>query len=156
MSWKVQSYIWPIVMPASEKWTLLCLGNHCGDDGSNAFPSIETIALETGLSTSTVRRALKSLLDQGIIEVQAKATNRRPVTYAITFRGVTTTPLESLGVSPRQSRGVKVIPLGVSPRHPNHKEPFIETTTAISKKEKSGIPADARALLNPIFRDRSV
>jgi DNA-binding transcriptional MocR family regulator len=139
----------------SEKFTLLALGNHCADDGSNAFPSVATIALHSGLSERTVKRALQALLDRGIIEVQAKATNRRPTTYAITFRGDTMTPQEGLGVTNRHARGDNGTPLGVTQCHPNHNEPFIEPATAISKKV-SRKPDNLREMLNPIFRDRAI
>ena len=150
MSWKIQSLIWPIELPTAEKMTLLCLGNYCADDGSNAFPSLETMASQTGMSVDTVRRALKSLTKQGIIEVERKSTNRRPTTYAITFRGSTMPPQERLGVALTPSRGSTEPPLGVAPCYPNHYESFKEPAKAISKNGSSTIPPEVRELLSEI------
>ena len=45
----------------AEKSVLICLAYHAHDDGTRSFPSIRTLALESGFSARTVKRALKSL-----------------------------------------------------------------------------------------------
>ena len=48
--------------------TLLCLAEHAHDDGSKAFPCVETIMERTRLSRRAVQTALRGLEDDGSIE----------------------------------------------------------------------------------------
>ena len=158
MSWQVQKLVWPIKLPTAEKFTLLALANYCRADGSHAYPSIETLVEDTGLSRRTVSRALASLIELNLIEVTRRSTRHTATVYNLHLRGATMTPITKLDMPNVTSRHAKTPPLDMPQWHTNLEEPFIEPGTAISKKKKSGMPAEARALLNlnPIFRDRSV
>ena len=56
---------------------MLCLADFANDDGDNVYPSIESIAARTGLSESSVKRALKGLADSGDIELIGKHAGMR-------------------------------------------------------------------------------
>ena len=55
-------------MDANERFVYLCLANHSGAEGS-CFPSLPTIARETRLSESTVRRSIQALEKGGYLTV---------------------------------------------------------------------------------------
>lgn len=52
----------------SRRMVLLVLAEHADDNGSRAFPSVQTIARKAGLAERTVQYALRSLEDNGLIE----------------------------------------------------------------------------------------
>ena len=106
---------------------LICLANYASADGRNAFPAIDRLCRDTGLSESTVRRHLKKLIEailirrgnQAIAAAHIERADRRPVVYDVLIqrgvpviprgdeRGVTETPRDGDGVSKTDSRGVK-------------------------------------------------
>ncbi len=53
------------------KSVALALANRADDSGSS-FPSIKTLAADTGFSTSTVKRAIRSLRDNGYLKVSSR------------------------------------------------------------------------------------
>lgn len=84
---------------------LLGLANHAGRDGTDAYPSVRTLARYARLSDRQVQRCLRSLLEYGLIEpgdqriVEAKIEDplRRPVVYNLAMnlqvsRGDTLSP----------------------------------------------------------------
>lgn len=156
MSWQVQKLVWPIKLPTAEKFTLLALANYCRADGSHAYPSIETLVQDTGLSRRTVSRALASLIELDLIEVTRRSTRHTATVYNLHLRGATMTPLTKLGMPNVTSRHAKTPPLDMPQWHTNLEEPFIEPSTAISKKVSTKPPNLRELLTNPIFRDRSV
>lgn len=58
-----------------EKLVLACLWSHSSMEGTGAFPKVETIAHETGLSVSTVKKSNTSLEKKGFIK---RVANFRP------------------------------------------------------------------------------
>lgn len=50
-----------VALPYREKWTLPILANYCNENIGEAYPSIETISKNAGLSWSSITRALNSL-----------------------------------------------------------------------------------------------
>lgn len=88
------------------KAVLIGIANHANPKGE-AWPSIERLCLYSGYSESTVRRAIKSLVDEGLLEVIER--EGRSHLYHLKGchgdRGVTVT-----GVSPCKGRGVMVTP----------------------------------------------
>ena len=94
------------------KLVLLKLADNASDEGI-AWPHIDTIASETGLSRRTVFRALDRLEADGIIE---RNRGRNEVIYQIkkcqsdTCRSVTVTPLEVEKCQRDTSRSVTVTP----------------------------------------------
>lgn len=121
---------------AQAKMVLLGLADHASNDGSDAWPSVATLAQYAECSERTVQRHLHSLVDAGLIQVQRESDRRTPTTYAVclpvlaTLRGDTVTPVtgvttgtrgdndDTSGVTIGASRG----DIAVSP------EPFLTTT----------------------------
>jgi len=54
-------------LSSTDRFMALVLSLHMNRNGGSCFPSLETLALESGLGTSTVCRALASLHKQGFI-----------------------------------------------------------------------------------------
>ena len=54
-------------IPPTMKLVLLCLADHASKDGTNAFPSVPTIAEQCGVDPRTVRRLIGALEVQGLI-----------------------------------------------------------------------------------------
>ncbi len=77
--------VWRLRLSATEKLVMLKLADCADDDGRNAFPGRERIALETGLAERSVVRALRSLEAQGLISIQAHHDRARhlPTTYTL-------------------------------------------------------------------------
>lgn len=79
-------------LPCREKFVLVCLGDHAREDGSHAFPSVRRIGRMCGLSESTIKRTLASLLKKGVIVIQAAATHNRPTVYRLIIDGLAAAP----------------------------------------------------------------
>jgi DNA-binding transcriptional regulator YhcF (GntR family) len=66
MSIEVMSWVWKkSKATGTDKFVLLAIADNAWDDGSNAWPSINTISRKTGLSTRTVQRCIQNLHDLG-------------------------------------------------------------------------------------------
>jgi DNA-binding transcriptional MocR family regulator len=63
----------------------LVLAEHAHEDGSETYPSIATIALESGFSRSTVERAIKKLRELQIITKTKNWTPRHSNRYRFTI-----------------------------------------------------------------------
>ena len=121
MSIRVMSAVFECeTMAPFQKLVALALADHCHDDGTEARPGMARLKRKTGLSESTVHRALRSLLHDGYLEIQRKSTSTSPYVYRFTMGVVTQTGgvTQTLGGSHTDARGV-------SSRHPNHKEPSL-------------------------------
>jgi hypothetical protein len=112
MSWALSQQ--EIKNPAA-RHVLLCLANYADQEGGAAFPSVATLAKDTGLSERTVRYKLDELEragvikagNQRIVEAYIDRGDRRPVCYNITIaRGATN--------APRSERGANETPTGCS------------------------------------------
>ena len=64
-------------LPYKEKWTLTILANYYNEEIGEAYPSIETISKNAGLSRSSIIRALTSLKEQGLITVKKRRRSGR-------------------------------------------------------------------------------
>lgn len=87
MSQHISNLVWKLrrkhgITPA-QKLVLLKLSDCCWDDGSNAFPKVDTIAAETCLARRTVQSNLKILLDTDMLAIQEEATHNFPTKYWI-------------------------------------------------------------------------
>ena len=51
------------------KFVLLAISDNAWDDGSNAWPSVQTISRKTGLSERTVQRCVQNLFDLGELTI---------------------------------------------------------------------------------------
>lgn len=72
------------VAPA-QKLALLKLCDCADDDGSNAFPSVATLAQAASVSERHAQRLLRELVEAGLLVVQAPASRYRPTTYRISL-----------------------------------------------------------------------
>ncbi len=59
-------------LSSKARLVLNCLAMHCRKDNTSCFPSIKTIGKETGISRSTVIRAIKELVQLNIVEKVAR------------------------------------------------------------------------------------
>ncbi|GEM_PF-6922552 len=66
-----------------EKFILLALCEKADNDGSNAWPSVATLARYAECSERTVQRALSELRQKGWISIARKATQYRPRVYTV-------------------------------------------------------------------------
>ena len=64
-------------LPYKEKWTLTILANYYNEKIGEAYPSIETISKNAGLSRSSIIHALTSLKEQGLITVKKRRRSGR-------------------------------------------------------------------------------
>lgn len=86
MSWAIRQ---EVVTEPTPRHVLLVLANYAGADGEDAFPSVDRLAKETGMSARSVQRALRVLEDAGLIamgnqriaEAKGFAKNRTPTVY---------------------------------------------------------------------------
>lgn len=69
MSFQAMAKAVEIKLPSHEKFVLIMLANYADENGK-CWPSITTISRETGISTASVKRAIKKLCDRGIISRQ--------------------------------------------------------------------------------------
>lgn len=87
MSVHVTSPIWKLNrkhgLNSTQKLILLKMGDCAWDDGSNAYPAVDTIAEETCLDSRTIQRNLRMLEAEGWITVQEEATHDFPTKYRI-------------------------------------------------------------------------
>ena len=60
---------WELSSP--QKFVLLMIADHYNEKDKRAWPSIETLASETGLDPRTVSRALRELETQGLIQTES-------------------------------------------------------------------------------------
>ena len=66
MSIEVMSWVWKkSKATGTDKFVLLAIADNAWDDGSNAWPSVNTISRKTGLSTRTVQRCIQNIHDLG-------------------------------------------------------------------------------------------
>lgn len=71
-------------LTSPQKFVLVVLAEHAHDQSGEAWPSVSTIADETALSESAVRKALSALRDAGWVRVRHPAnTVRASTTYAL-------------------------------------------------------------------------
>ena len=79
----------------NEKFVLLGIANHSRPDGTNAFPSLDTLARYTLLSRSTVQRCIKELLKKGFLTYEPGG-GRKSNTYIVTMKYARVAHLEVL------------------------------------------------------------
>lgn len=66
------SQVWELDLPSNEKMILLALADHANDQGICA-PSFSRIAWKCGISKDTVKRAVKSFRETGLISKLSEA-----------------------------------------------------------------------------------
>jgi hypothetical protein len=83
-------------LPSPAKLVALVLSTHMDRDGGSCFPSLTTIAQESGLGRSTVCRALDQIEGAGLIERVRGGTVRGGSPRLTRYRA--TSPTAGLGV----------------------------------------------------------
>ncbi|KKN63177.1 hypothetical protein LCGC14_0504470 [marine sediment metagenome] len=109
------------------KWVLMCIALREGKGGREAWPSIELIAKDAGVSKRTVNRVICSLEHMKVLKV----TRRRNKTskYTVDLSGCQ-------GVSEQHAGGDRVAPLEVTECHPEYtSESTREKTPAVRTAE---------------------
>ncbi|MCX4232822.1 helix-turn-helix domain-containing protein [Streptomyces ortus] len=127
MTWAMQE---APVEDAGPAHVLLILADHANDDGTGAFPSVDTIVWKTRMGERTVQRHLRTLEEQGLIrkgnqklaELYIEREDRRPTVYDLDLarcrppreRGANLTPRSSAsstdGVPNSTERGANLAP----------------------------------------------
>jgi len=69
-------------LSTTEKFVLLGIANHSKPDGSNSFPSLDTLTRYTLLSKSSVQRSISSLVEKNYLE-KVSGGGRKSNTYSI-------------------------------------------------------------------------
>ncbi|AZC88394.1 Primosomal protein I [Pseudomonas chlororaphis subsp. piscium] len=147
MSWALSQQV---VTEAHSRHVLLCLANYADQSGRAAFPSVSSLALDTGLSPRTVQYRLRDLETMGLITRGNQAIaaayitqrDRVPVCYDLDLsRGAQRAPgapQDVTGCTPEQS-GVHATTERGAQRAPN---PSINhPLTILNQKEGASAPA---------------
>jgi len=79
----VVGYAFGLSLPSNEKWLLVCLADYADEWGDSIFPTLETLAEKSGMSEDTIKRALRKLIDRGVVERIAMSTPVSPAFYRI-------------------------------------------------------------------------
>jgi hypothetical protein len=99
----------------TQKLILLCLADFAHDDGTSAYPSMDTVSALCGCHLRTVRRWMKELQDDGYISLEKPPGYRRPASYRINMAklkegGQSVPHDEREGGHPCQRRGTPMSP----------------------------------------------
>jgi len=73
------------ITPSGRKLVLLALTDFADKDGTNARPSIATLAARCNISPNQVRNHLHDLVNAGVIKITRPAAQHRADTYALDF-----------------------------------------------------------------------
>ncbi|MGC5381235.1 helix-turn-helix domain-containing protein [Micromonospora sp. DT68] len=82
------SWVWDnSPVGGTERLVLLAIADCAADDGSNAWPSIATLARKTRVDSRTVQRVIRRLADDGHLLVNATTGGRKSNTYTVVMAG---------------------------------------------------------------------
>ncbi len=120
MSVKVVEKVWPLDLAALDlqagcKVVLVRMADFADHDGGSVRPSVARVSAECGLSERTTQRAIKELVDAGILVLVAPGHPglHRPAEYRIDMALIKTLPAfdwKEAGRQPDTPRGVTVTP----------------------------------------------
>lgn len=85
MSIALQKLVWKLDIPPSEKLVLLRLADYASDKDQRAYPSVATLAEDTGLSERQVQRYLSSSVDAGFVTIEENPYGGRGKTRTYRF-----------------------------------------------------------------------
>ncbi len=168
MSVKVSSWVWEhSPVGGSERLVLLAIADCAADDGTNAWPSVATLARKCRVDERTVQRIIRRLSGGGHLLVEASAGGRGSNRYAVVMTGPEEKPEEKPETEPEPAEsqsGPSEPPADCHPRqsdtggelpgrhdatagvaqscHPNVLEPSKKnsSTKSSSPRPKSGDP----------------
>lgn len=138
MSIRLMSDVWRTDLPTVEKMVLLVIADHANDEGTQSYPSQQTIATKASISVRTVQRSVNTLVQRGYIRVfkgQGGSANcrddRRPHLYQINISKLRHDTVTAREARPdiEDSNGATITTItGRQSRPMNHPiEPSIET-----------------------------
>lgn len=138
MSIQLMSDVWRTELPTIEKMVLLVIADHANDQGTQSYPSQQTIANKASISVRTVQRSVNTLIEKGYVRVfkgQGGSANcrddRRPHLYMINIHKLRPDTVTSREARPDtdDAYGVTITPsTGGQSRPMNHPiEPSIES-----------------------------
>lgn len=142
----VQAMTWALtqktITDASTRHVLLCLANYAGADGRGAFPSVETLCADTGLSERTIRYKLDALEEKGVIVRGSQAiaaayigrADKRPTVYDIVMR-------RGADAAPRDERGAHEDTTGCKSQQ-NGVQTTTERGAAVAPNPSTNPPTD--------------
>ena len=119
MSIKVMNWVWDH-SPAkgTELLMLLAIADNAADDGSNAFPSVSTLARKTRLDERTVQRIIRKLASQEQLHVDERG-GRQSNRYTVLMREELSTPPAKRRSRQNATGGVEAAPGVAELRHPS-------------------------------------
>lgn len=132
------------------RMVLLVIGDCCQDDGTAAWPAIETISARAGISERTAQRAIRELVELGELEVAEKEgpprqTGQRANLYAVRMDrlcGDKLTPLSEGEVSTVTNSGDKSANSGDTAMTPDpSSDPSIDPSSSTLTLSRQEIPA---------------
>lgn len=153
-----------LVTSPTDRFVLLALANYADPNGERIFPSVPTIARQTGYDDRTVQRVRKRLLDSGVIEeVEGPRSVRQFRIPALSTPGAAPPGAES---PPRRSTpgtespppGTAPPPPGTAPPNPlvNHQEKGQEEERGLRPPKKRRPVDDVWAHYVAVMRPRRV
>jgi Helix-turn-helix domain len=158
MSWQAIGRIWPLRLPATVKSVAVRLAWSADEGGGSIFPSIGTVAEETGLCRRAVQGAIRQLEAEGILmKVKDPVPgSRRPTEYRLMLDHVagiedgakdqegrtTCTGAANAPAQDMRPTGAPDAPLPAHDMHPRG-APHAPNTVIEKSEEKSGIQSDS-------------
>jgi Helix-turn-helix domain len=102
----VMAAVWDLPLATTEKMVLLVISDHASEDGTNAYPSIATIARKASISPRQAQRIVAGLESSGLIRIEKQAggpadmrADRRPNRYTVLLNAMSS-------MSSRRTNGV--------------------------------------------------
>lgn len=140
MSIKVISWVWESSLAKGiDRLVLLAIADAAShDDGSNAYPSVATLAKKAGVAQRTVQRSIRTLCEIGELLMEQNAGRGGANMYQVVMRQVDTPDLES--------------PRPVGTRH-RVTTPGRESRRGVND-DTSPRPDDTRTVLEPLLTER--
>lgn len=118
MSIKVMNWVWDrSPTKGTELLMLLAIADNAADDGSNAFPSVSTLARKTRLDERTVQRIVRKLARQDQLLVEERG-GREANRYTIPMREEVSTPPADRHPRQGAAGGMDATPGAAQLRHP--------------------------------------
>ncbi|MBA8825315.1 hypothetical protein FHX42_002666 [Saccharopolyspora lacisalsi] len=146
MSGKVMTWVWErSPTKGTELLMLLAIADNASDDGTDAFPSVRTLARKTRLDERTVQRVIRRLTDEGHLRVE-KEGGRKSNRYAVLMDRESSTPpanrhprQNATGgtATPPQPRHDPATPGAAQLRHPNLPGTVLDPSSGAREDERS-------------------
>lgn len=137
-------------IPATEKLVLIALADHARDDGTGAYPSIETLARKASLKRRGVQYVMRRLEAWGLIEPTAHKKGGRGFSteYRITLeKGASQCTLSTEKGAPIGQKGRTTRPKRV---HPGAPQPSLNVRELVAARIESAQHIEGSPVENPV------